>query len=305
MTKPFDRPILRVRRVKSALSTRIDSIPNRVFKLLRFYCYAVEEFGMHLQRLARRGTPTSEHRSFRNASGFQCSDFGYRPTAMYHREQPLQLTTAPNAYCWANRDFLDTDTGEIKSIFMPHCTALRLLITSMDSGIWLSSLQWLDRRNWDTWNINPAEDGGVFPMHVRSDKARAAKTVYVSPGLRDLLKREECFQESFADARSHAPAHYDGSESRFDQVHPLFREARSGMPIGERAYHRVWERLMTDFERFYREHTGEHLVLPALPPNACRAIYQINHFDARVLPCLVDMLSHTDTFVATQYMPPR
>jgi hypothetical protein len=280
MKKPFDRPILRVRRAKSALATKVESIPNHVYKLLRFYCYAVEEFGMHLQQLARRGTLTVQQRSMRNTLGFNCSDFDYRPTAIYHREQPLQLTKVPNVYCWANRDFLDMDTGKSTSIYMPHCTALRLLIASLESGLRLSELQWLDRRNWDAWNLSTAVDGGFFPMHVRSDSARGAKTIYASSALRDLLRREEYFQDSFADIGSYAPAYHDGGRSTFYEVRPLFREARSGLPIGESAYRGAWDRLMTAFEWFYKEHTGEHLILPTLPPTACRAIYQANRLRA-------------------------
>ena len=256
---------------------RIDemNIPTHIYigGLISSYCYAVEEFGMHLQQLARQGMLGPEIGSMRRALTFTCSEFGCSPTVTYGKRQ-LELSSIPNVFQWTTRETRDTELAEIKSLYIPHCTALRALIASMETGLSIQSVIWLDRLNWDGRNHNGKIDSDFFPLRLQNYKVRKTMTVYMSHRLHDLLRREQGFQESFTDANVYAPVKYE--ESRYNEILPLFRAAKSGLAISLSACSDAWKRLLVGFEGFYIERTGEHYVLPIRTPSAYRAMFQMS-----------------------------
>lgn len=247
---------------------------SHIHELLGPYCYAVEKFGSYLQDLALRGTLGMDRGLMNSALTLGCSELGYSPILKYGKKR-LQLARVPNVFNWTNREVVDTNSGELKSVYVPHCTALRLAIASMETGLRFRSLQWLDRRNWARWNRNPGGDGGAFPVQLLIDKCRSglAQTVNVPPRLRYVLQREASFQKSFADANRYAPGNYGKGESTFDQVRPLFRDVNGGQPIDHSECSRTWNQLRLGFSEFCTQHLGEHHALPDLRLNTFRRIY--------------------------------
>lgn len=206
--------------------------------------------------------------SMNSALTLGCSELGYSPILKYGKKR-LQLTRVPNVFNWMNRGVVETDSGALKSVYVPHCTALRLVIACMDTGLLFDSLQSLDRRNWDKWNRNPGCDGGAFLVRVVIYKRRSgiAQTANVPPRLRYLLQREASFQQSFADANRYAPENYGKGESTFDQVRPSFRDVNGGLPIDHCERGRTWNQLQLGFSEFCTQHLGEHHALPAMKLN--------------------------------------
>ena len=241
---------------------------SHIHELLGPYCYAVEKFGSYLQDLALRGTLGMDRGLMNSALTLGCSELGYSPILKYGKKR-LQLARVPNVFNWTNREVVDTNSGVLKSVYVPHCTALRLVIACMETGLLFDSLQWLDRRNWYRRNRNPGCDGGAFPVRVVIYERRSglAQTVNVPLRLRYVLQREASFQKSFADANRYAPGNYGKGESTFDQVRPLFRDVNGGLPIDHSECSRTWNQLQLGFSEFCTQHLGEHHALPAMKLN--------------------------------------
>lgn len=273
--------IVRASKVRGPHRIDATNFPTHIWKLLSSYCYAVEEFGMHLQQLALQGTLGPEIGSMRRALTFTCSEFGCSPTVTYGKRQ-LQMSSVPNVFQWTTREIRDMELAEIKSIYIPHCTALRVLIATMETGHRLQSVIWLDRLKWDGRSHNRKIDSGVFLLRLPNDTVRKAETVNVSHRLYHLLKREQGFQESFTDANVYAPVKYE--VPRDGEMRPLFRAAKSGLAISTSECSAAWKRLLVDFEQFYVERTGERYGLPVLTPNDYRALYELRSSGPRIRP---------------------
>lgn len=329
----FDAP-----RIKKKNKTNKIVIPKHIYGHLLFFCYAVETFGVHLQQVIMRGDLPKERGALRNALRFKCSEFGHSPSFKY-RGQEFHLTSVPNAFHWVEREFVDKSTGETKSAYIPHCTTLRLLIASLETGLRAQSIQWLDRSTWDSQNVNAAADSYTFALYVNTDKVRLEPwTTYIVYRVRELLQREQVFQETFVDANRFGPVNYEGlDDSPFDPIRPLFRKPDSGTPIDDTTYSRVWQWLMVDFEAFYRDKTGERHVqmfrlrpllqadgtpvikylgkaedIPYCPisllavhtPHACRATFATHRQGILELSDVAEFLGHQNEVVTAHYTKP-
>jgi hypothetical protein len=73
---------------------------------------------------------------------------------------------------------------------------------------------------------------------------------------RDVLLRETAFQERYAEDANEYAVLYEGRESVFGAILPLFRLPNGRNPVRDGDYFDVWKRLMIGFEKFYRQVSG-------------------------------------------------
>ena len=179
----------------------------------------------------------------------------------------------------------------------------------------------------------------TYALLVNTDKTRVhAWTTYVVHRVRDLLLREQRFQDSFVDANRFGPVNYEGLENQpFDSIRPLFRAPDGAYPVGDHAYDSTWTRLMIDFGDFYRVATGEQHVrmvrlksrlnpdgtpvirssddkdeapfcaisiLAIHTPHACRATFATNRQGVLELSDVAELLGHRDVVVTAHYTKP-
>ncbi len=328
----FDAPRIR-RRAKTAKAI----IPKNIYGHLLFYCYAIEEFGLHLQQLAVQRRLPSARGVLRTAQRFTCCEFGHVPFVKY-RGKKIPVESVPNLFTWVERQIDVGPDGNPAIVYMPHLTALRLLIASLETGLRCQSIQWLDRLSWDSPNTNAPPESYTYALLVNTDKTREhAWTTYVVHRVRALLQRERTFQESFSDANEFAPVDYEGVEqSPFDSIRPLFRAPTSGRPVSDTEYAETWAMLMVDFEAFYRAASGEqHVrmirmkarmnpdgtpviqfrdkghgpycaisVLAVHTPHSCRATFATNRQGVLELSDVADLLGHQSDVVTAYYTKP-
>lgn len=249
----FDAP-----RSDTKSKTTKEIIPKHIYGYLLYYCYAVEEFGMHLEAMAKSGELSIDRNALRGALRFNTNAFGHVPVVTY-RGRSYPLASVPNVFTWAERR-LKGQSGA--GVYIPHCSALRMLIVSLESGLRLQSVQWLDKLSWRRLGEDTPEESYTFPLLVNTDKTKTDswKTFVVHRVWR-LLHRQEAFQDQFADADAFGPVDYEGLDyTPFDSIRPLFRSTGAAKPISDSLYHGYWQQLMVDFEAFHREVTGERHV---------------------------------------------
>lgn len=257
----FDSPRIPTKKNK----TNKEIIPRHVYGHLLFYCYAVEEFGLHLLRQALDGRFKGTWAEMRRASRYEASRFGFLPSVRY-RSLEMLVRWVPNVFAWVEREVEGGD--ERVAVTVPHLTALRLLIVAIETGLRCQSVQWLDRETWDSLNVG-SDERYIYRLLVNTDKTKvepwAPPIVF---RVRNVLRREVEFQEIFADFAAFEPVLYEGIKtSPFDPVRPLFRSPGTGRPIGDNVYSDVWLALQLAFAEFYKGVSGErHVRLHYLKP---------------------------------------
>lgn len=250
----FDAPRIPGKKNK----TNKEIIPRNIYGHLLFYCYAVEEFGQHLLQQALEGKFESNWAELSSAPRYDTTAFGMIPVVRY-RGQVMPVNSVPNVFTWMEREVVRGDTRTV--VMVPHLTALRLLIVSLETGLRCQSVQWLDRTTWDSLNEGTGEQY-TYRLLVNTDKTKvepwAPPIVF---RVRHVMQREAAFQEVFADFGTFDPVPYEGlSTSPFDPVRPLFKSPNSGRPVRDDTYSDAWLALLVDFEGFYREASGERHV---------------------------------------------
>jgi hypothetical protein len=257
----FDAPRLSGKKNK----TNKEIIPRNIYGHLLFYCYAVEEFGQHLLLRMLAGEIKASARDMKAASRYETAQFGMTPVVRY-RGQEIPLRMVPNLFTWFEREV--ERNGKKTLVMVPHLTALRLLIVSLETGLRCQSVQWLDRSTWDSLNQGSG-DQYTYRLLVNTDKTKvepwAPPIVF---RVRHVMQREVAFQEQFADFGRFDPVQYEGLKSSpFAPVRPLFKSPNSGNPIRDQVYFDVWLSLLIDFEGFYKEVSGErHIRMFYLKP---------------------------------------
>ena len=257
----FDAPRLPGKKNK----TNKEIIPRNIYGHLLFYCYAVEEFGQHILNMALAGKFEDSWADMRAASRYETARFGMTPVVRY-RGMEMPVRSVPNVFTWAEREV--ARGGGTVTVTVPHLTALRLLITSLETGLRCQSVQWLDRTTWDSMNDGAGEQY-TYRLLVNTDKTKVeAWAPPIVFRVRHVLQREVDFQKVFADFDTFGPVPYEGlSSSPFDPVRPLFKSPSTGRPIGDAVYYDAWLALQVDFEPFYKEVSGErHVRLYYLKP---------------------------------------
>ncbi len=329
----FDAP-----RIKKKNKTNKEIIPKHIYGHLLFYSYAVEEFGRFLEKQVLSDSLKLGRGILRTTRQFKCEDFGFVPRMKY-RGKEIPLEVVPNVFTWAERKVDLEESGGIATVYIPHSTNLRLLITSLETGLRAQSVQWLDRSTWDSLNTNAPSDSYTFGLYVNTDKTKEEPWhTYVVHRVRALLQREQTFQAQFSDANSYKPVNYEGLDtSPFDPIRPLFRSPASAYPVHDSGYAKTWVQLMVDFESFYRKATGEtHVRLytvgptratqgpsPVLltrkdsqtlycpisiraihTPHACRATFATNRQGVLELSDVGDLIGHKEEITTAHYTKP-
>lgn len=238
--------------------TNKEIIPRNIYGHLLFYCYAVEEFGQHLLKRALAGDFENNWTKIRGALRYEADQFGMTPVVRY-RGQEMQVRSVPNVFVWAKRE-VECD-GVKRVITVPHLTALRLLIVSLETGLRCQSVQWLDRLTWDSLNEGSGEQY-TYRLLVNTDKTKVeAWAPPIVFRVRHVMQREVAFQTNFADFGTFEPVPYEGlATSPFDPITPLFKAPNTGRPIRDDVYSETWLALLVDFEGFYKEVSGERHV---------------------------------------------
>lgn len=329
----FDAP-----RINTKSKTTKEVIPKQIYGYLLFYCYAIEQFGMHLEEMAKRGSLPSDRVALTNANYFTGEAFGSVPIVRY-RDKTFSLSEIPNVFTWAERKLKQAPTNETSIAFMPHCSALRMLTTALETGLRVQSVQWLDKTSWRRQQASTPADSYTFPLLVNTDKTKTNSwQTFVVYRVQHLLKRQEAFQEQFADADAYGPVDYEGLESSpFDPIRPLFRSTSSGYPLSDSLYDKYWRRIMIGFEAFYKEVTGESHVrmfrlqprlsedgtpvvttsggreerpycpisfLAVHTPHSCRATFATNRKGVLELSDTAQLIGHANEVVTAHYDKP-
>ena len=329
----FDAP-----RIKKRNKTTKEVIPKQIYGHLLHYCYAIEDFGQHLQGLAIRGELPDQPDTLRYARRFSCAEFGHVPMVKY-RGKEIPLDSVPNVFVWAERELDGGETGESRVLYLPHLSELRLLITSLETGLRCQSVQWLDRFSWDSLNGSAPPDAYTYAFLVNTDKTREHPWMtYVVYRVRDMLRREQRFQESLPDAHRFGPVNYERLEnSPFDPIRPLFRAPNSAYPVSDHGYAKTWTELMIFFQEFHQLVTGEQHVrmyriqpvlnadgtpvvrflgrneqTPYCPvsvlaihtPHACRATFATNRQGILELSEVAILLGHRNEVTTAHYTKP-
>lgn len=250
----FDAP-----RIKTRNKTNKVVIPKGAHSYLVFYCYALEEACMQLEKLAFAGKLPATARTLLLSPWLKLSELGVTGVTVKYRASEIPIETIPNIFEWRERQLKKTVDQNQTTAFVPHCTVLRLLLTTVETGLRVQSVQWLDKRLWRRESAKVSSESYTFPLYVNTDKTREEPWIaYVVYRVRDLLKRQEKFQELFEDADKFGPVFYEGSPNTpFAPIEPLFRSTINGAPISDSTYAERWQRLMVGFEIFFRAATGE------------------------------------------------
>ena len=266
------------------------SISRQAHRYLVLYCYAVEEFGLHLLRLALAGELQERWRLLRGAARLNCEEFGFT-LSLRHEGRDYSVQVVPNVFEWTER--VVQKDGELRKVVVPHLTALRLVIGTLETGMRAGLLRWLDRTMFDRSNQSE-EEGNVCALFVNTDKT----TPIHRPGpythrLRDLCGREVSFQMLFADFDGHRPVHRG---NRIELIFPLFRAPASGRPINIRDCYHACNALVVDFEVFYRQVTGDvHVKLchfrPLVAPDGTPVV-QFTDDSERAAFCPISLLAN-------------
>ena len=243
-------------------------IPKDIYGYFLFYCYEVEKFGMHLEDQARKGILPMDGYAVSRTRTLNSSIFGFTPKLKF-RDRELPLHEVPNVFSWQKRELVSQDGTFSEAIRFPHSSALRLLTTSVETGLRCQSVQWLDMRTWDCKNIDASPKDYIYTLLVNTDKTKTESweppVVY---RVREMLQREQDFQMQFSDAKAFAPVLYEGSDvTPFAPIVPLFRKPDSGKPVHDTIYSNVWQQLMVHFESFLRTQAGyTHIKLYSIKP---------------------------------------
>ncbi|WP_218512002.1 hypothetical protein [Variovorax sp. dw_308] len=329
----FDAP-----RIQTKNKTTKVVIPKEIYGYLLFYCYAVEDFGMRLETMAKAGALSPSRKDLRTALFFETSAFGEVPNVSY-RGRSYPLAAVPNVFTWGEREVMSAGEAVGSDVYVPHCTVLRLLITALETGLRAQSVQWLDRASWRSLGTATPDDSYTFPLLVNTDKTKTTSwTTYIVHRVKNLLRRQEAFQAQFADADAFGPVDYENLDSSpFDSIRPLFRSTDSAFPVNDAIYERYWRRLMVAFEEFYRGATNERHVRmfklqpllhddgtpiikgtgdaeerPYCPisilaihtPHSCRATFATNRKGVLELSDAAELLGHSDVVVTAHYDKP-
>ena len=137
LSKKFDLP-----RAKKPRKTTKIPFSKSVYPYLRNYCYAVEAFGEHLQTLCMSGGLVANVKRITNALWLDAEEFGFIPFVR-QRDKVTPLFRVPNVFNFRWRE-LDPALGCDNPVFIPHLTKLRLLIATVECGLRVIGLRWLD-----------------------------------------------------------------------------------------------------------------------------------------------------------------
>lgn len=237
-------------RKRNSKTTKVPFPKNVVPYLLRYF-YAVEEFGIHLQKLSKDDEKSLSPK--RRAEILNTADYGYSLKFEYGGRE-FRISEVPDVFSVAKRNVKKED-GTLLRCDLPALSALRMLITALETGLRLQSIQWLDLRTWDSLNAGAGSDEFAYRLLVNTDKTKTSEwQTLIVKRARDLLLREQEFQLSFAEQNTSIIPYENRPHSRFGNILPLFRSnRRESRPVNESSYHAVWLSMLFGFQKFFNK----------------------------------------------------
>lgn len=336
-------------------SGKTNKIPfsEDVFPYLVHYGQSVEAFGEFLQYEAY------EKNIFKDASngikdGYYTSDWGYVPV-FWFRGKLYRIDWIPNLYGISKRSLQSNpveesgiylngnriNKGENKTLTLhfPSLTVIRLLNVMAETGLRGQSVQWLDRRYFDSLTLpsesieqlygNP-KDQLFKSLYLNTDKSHNVWENLVSWRVRRSLLAERYFQNSLIGKHSKRETPYeDRSNSRFLPVLALFRSDRISKPVADGTYSYRWVEFLFGFQNFFnkkdgidcssdinalqlvkaREGASEDALIydrffAVHTPHACRATYATLKDGDFEVSEVAAQLGHSNTVVTNYYQVP-
>ncbi len=335
--------------------TKTNKVPfaEDIFPFLIHYGQSVEAFGEFLQQQAY------EKDIFKEGckgplEGYQTADWGYTPVFWY-RNKLYRISWVPNIYVVAKRKMQSNPSG-LAGIYVngfkvntglnrnitfnfPHLTVVRLLLVMVETGLRAQSVQWLDRRSFDS---RAAPIGDMFELYgnmllqtfhvlfLNTDKSHNEWQNFMTWRARRSMCAERCFQDSLVDMNAMTEVAYEDREnSRFLPIQPLFRSERGAKPVSDGTYSTRWVTLLYGFQVFYNQKSGVDLsgkadalelvklregakqsgTISAMyfaihTPHACRSTYATHKDGDLELSEIASQLGHSNTVITNRYQVP-
>ena len=326
-----------------------------VFPFLIHYGQAVEAFGEFLQQQAYERNIFRELPNGPAKDGYDTASWGYVPIFRY-RGRLYRVTWLPGIYLVAKRTLkgnpedsagiyvngVKVNTGKHRNVTVgfPHLATVRLLMAMTETGLRGQSIQWLDRRTFDSLgapidslsNLYGNPLGQTYgSLYINTDKAHEPWNNLVSWRVRRSMLSERHFQDSVVDSYTAREVRYeDRDNTRFLPVLPLFRSDRGAKPVSDSNYTQRWVEFLYGFQSFYNIRDGvdrsndiDALVLliereggenggsysdrytAIHTPHACRATYATLRDGDLEVSEIADQLGHSNTTVTNHYQVPQ
>ncbi|WP_229412938.1 hypothetical protein [Massilia sp. WG5] len=324
-----------------------------VFPFLIHYAQAVEAFGEYLQQQAYEKNIFQKTRA--TSEGYETGSWGYVPIFWYRGRQ-YRVDWLPGIYLITRRTLQanpdDTaglyvsgvriNSGKQRNVTLqfPHLTVIRLFIAMVETGLRGQSIQWLDRRTFDSIASPVSSLTSLYgsplsqnyhSLYINTDKTHEPWDNLVSWRVRRAMLSEKYFQDSVIDSYVNREIQYEDREhTRFAPMLPLFRSDRSPKPVSDTNYSMRWVEFLHGFQLFYNtrdgvDRTGEMDALVLLAerenaaptgspfdrftaihtPHACRATYATLRDGDLEVSEIADQIGHGSTVVTCTYQIPQ
>lgn len=202
------------------------------------WLYAVEEFGCYVQSRGEDAWRGFELRRGYNDHVITCADYDFEPEYTYLGDT-YRIKKVPLSLLAGRR--------EISAGL--NLSALRMVLTALETGLRFQAVQWLDRNSWDSRNGSICEGDSFCRLFVNTDKTKdCAWTTFIPIRVRELLLRQEADLKRIG-VRSIPVDYEDRPHSRFEKVVPLFA-TRVGRHINDGSYDRFWKICLYAFAGF-------------------------------------------------------
>lgn len=343
--------------VTTSRSNKTNKIPfaEDVFPFLIHYGQAVEAFGEFLQQQAYVRNIFRELPSGPGRDGYDTASWGYIPIFWY-RGRLYPISWIPGIYVISRRMLqgnpadsagiyvggVKVNTGKKRNVTFsfPNLTTVRLLMAMTETGLRGQSIQWLDRRTFDSLalpvdklsNLYGNSIGQTYaPLYINTDKAHAPWNNLASWRVRRSMLSERYFQDSVVGSSVTLEVAYeDRQNSRFLPILPLFRSDRGVKPVSDSNYSNRWVDFLYGFQSFYNLRDGvrgsegvDALILllerkngrrdgaysdqfsAVHTPHACRATYATLRDGDLEVSEVADQLGHSNTAETNYYQVPQ
>lgn len=343
--------------VSTSKRGKTDKVPfaEDVFPFLIHYGQAVEAFGEFLQQQAYLSNIFRELPNGPGRDGYDTASWGYVPIFWYRRKL-YRVDWLPGIYLISKRTLhgspdgtagiyvngvrINTIKKRTVTLNFPHLTTVRLLISMTETGLRGQSIQWLDRRTFDSLAppFEKLSDLYGNPMgqtyaslYINTDKAHAPWSNLASWRVRRSMHSECHFQNSVVGSSAMSETPYEDREnSRFVPVLPLFRSDRGAKPVSDSNYSQRWVEFLYGLQFFYNSRDGvdrsgdaDALVLimekedvdeegsyydrfiAIHTPHSCRATYATLKDGDLEVSEIADQLGHSNTVETSHYQVPQ
>ena len=233
---------------KKAQRTNKPPINSNVLPHLLLYLYALEEFGVELQR-----TGKDRDLSWKGVDWLRPDEIGL----------PIQYSCFGVDY-----DIREVPNRVLKSPDVSYrgcnLTRLRMIILALETGMRLASARWLCMNKFANYMVK--DDGrDTTVLSVNTNKSSPPYTTVVKKRVRDLLYRE------IEDRKKHGLedeefVYEDREYALYDPVTPVFRNPKTGKPIQPDMLDYVWTAILEGFQDHWARHGGAERFVSMVRP---------------------------------------